>query len=1070
MEESTGASTYGIAKTETALTLRSTNDRKQDTSTRNRNKYPSHRRNNAYRTNLVNEREKRLVYPNALTIIQIKSNYWPDLLVGANSTAKHSFGRTITTVSSLGGTTANEDAYTKNFVSRWIEELLRANKVNRTLAKQTETLGKYLNAASCNIFGSSIALPDLKCFASSETNNLVLIAILSLGTTRIPIDDEPRIKKFGELINELTVSIVNVKKVENLLRNNIRAAKRASNDNQPIGTHDTEINFNKETAVREIASTDIDGTLKKFVAFLNALEVRKFYSIRKNLRLKARMHDIEREQDERSKESAESTLYAAERQNETLNNALLKERYKKLNEKVREENNSIFILTQQIEAMRKILFDVRRTLIETYNFLYQDWDATNQSCSTILQTLDAFTIATPAPVSDALESEQFVSDVLKSFEALRSINVLSLKLTEDTYVDTYENVLPESTRSFAWLADGQNESNNLECGSFGATSIECMKQIGSASNEIEEIGRLLRANVRTMRDVIETTRKDFRANNVENAPSNIRQLAISFYKVLQTISKIVRLRKRTNIDESFSPGKDRVNELLNEPNAIVNAHAVETIVGNTINDYWYDDETNLDERLNLRPFGSIVLLLRNTQDAFDVNCLLNFCDTVVERAMKKRYDESVSETIDRETSAAQACDRRIVEEIDRATRNEFTETWDGWERVSYRLKTREIDNDSANKRKPKASERISGWHYRHVDPFSVSLLAAKLTIFDDREETDAFRQTISKYSYLLSWLLELRLFAGRRDVDDSTTGANTRRRKTDDSRRTPTGPDTDEPPNDDESNHERTNAMEIERYLTRELDRGDTGREQIESNALPKETNVTMDWASESSSTPSEDRAKSNDTERNNNGETNRIAKRKRVDLDDIESTSIRRVRPRLMREGDFLNRRRNARKLKLPIRNPDKGTTATTVATNRIPVASSASREAANDSLPRATTKRRARNDAQSLIDDETAPVKRRKKYDINRYDESTTDDDGDVDMTEFVENTIVTPAPLVDWNKLEMQANRDLSSVNIERIEREMETENRTNVTLYNDIIRELIEARALRTKEPSDVQTTD
>lgn len=1067
MEESNVASTYGIAKTDTALTVRSTNDSKQEASSRNRSKHLGYKRNNVYRTNLINERDKRLVYPNALTIVQIKSNYWPNLVIGSNSTAKHAFGRTITTVSSLDETTTNDEEYKKKFVFRWIEELLRTNKTSRTLAKQTETLGKYLNAASCNIFGSSIGRSAVKCFKSAETNDIVLIAILSLGTTRIPIDDEPRIKKFGELINELTVSIVNAKRVESLLRNNIRAAKRASNDNQTFGTHDTEINFNKETAIREIASTDIDGTLKKFVAFLNALEVRKFYSIRKNLRLKARMRDIEREQDERSQESAESTLYASDRQNDNLNNALLKERYRKLNEKVREENNSIFILTQQIEAMRKILFDVRRTLIETYNFLYQDWDATNQSCSTILQTLDAFAIATPAPVVNALENEQFVSDVLKSFEALRSINVLSLKLTEDTYVDTYENVLPESTRSYAWLTDGQTESNNLECGSFEATSIDCMKQIGSASNELEEAQRLLRANVRTMRDAIERTRKDFRTNNIENAPSNIRQMAISFYKVLQTISIIVRLRKRTNIDESYSPGKDRVNELLNEPNATVNTHAVETIVSNTINDYWQNDEANLGEQMNLRPFGSIVLLLRNTQDAFDVNCLHNFCDTVVERAMKKRYEESISDTIDRETSTTKASDQRIVEEIDRATRNEFTETWDGWERVSYRLKTREVDtDDSASKHKPKASERVRDWHYRPVDPFSVSLLAAKLTILDDRDETDAFRQTISKYSYLLSWLLELRLFAGKKNTE-SATSTSTRRRRTDDDRRT-TNVANDETPNDVTSDDERrTNAMEIQRYLTRELENVDVEQEPGDSNELlPKETTVAMDWRSESSSSSGDYQNKTNDTESNDGDRANRISKRKRIDLDDIESTSIRRVRPRLMREDDFLTRRRNTRKLRLPVRNPDKGRTATSVATNRGVVDSSAVPDAANESSPRAAPKRRARNDAQSLIDDETAPAKRRKKYDINRYDEVTTDDDGDTDMTEFAENNIVAPAPLVDWNKLEMQANRDLSSVNIERIDREMEIENRTSAKLYNDIIRQLIEARELRTKEPSNV----
>ena len=105
-------------------------------------------------------------------------------------------------------------------------------------------------------------------------------------------------------------------------------------------------------------------------------------------------------------------------------------------------------------------------------------------------------------------------------------------------------------------------------------------------------------------------------------------------------------------------------------------------------------------------------------------------------------------------------DERILEELERATRENFSQLSDEWDSLILNMKTAERNSTKTTglAAERNLAGRIEEWHYRNIDPFKITILNARLTQIDNVQEMSTIRKTVAKYAYLLSWMLELRVF------------------------------------------------------------------------------------------------------------------------------------------------------------------------------------------------------------------------------------------------------------------------------------------------------------------------
>lgn len=706
---------------------------------------------------LVIESDRRFAFPLGLEVVSIPTDRWP------NSVSEHETTMERVVYRCFGRDPAE---YESAFVTQWVAALLDG------IQRNEETYGIVDSYTSVSTLEATRLFYERNAEIDAETRSACISVILSLGLVRVRCNLHDRTKKFAEFTQNLRVLILDMKQCEQLLRIGIRSLAA---DSQA----DLDNTFDEEIAWREATAFSVENNLKRFIAFTSALLARKWGAIRKVRKLTKRREEFE--------------VATADKQN--VESTIANEIYKRVNEHLSSEKTTVARLSKQIATMRRLLTNTRKVLTQVYTHLYAEWNDINNSLRKVREMLRSYHVSMPDVVNDVILRDDYTTELMKSYEILRNCNTLVLKLTDDTYDLTYESFLPRVDRSVLhnWVhtASGAPSDRGLEDLFDDDEADE--NNAKKKTKPTQLISPLEENCVQALNELslaIQATRRHYTSREWDKSPLDIRRLALGFFRVLDT-----RVRSFTyyNRDALLGEPSEKLAEKDNntEPDQLVLTRIREL-------------EKNLPttptlpsapKMLHLRSLGDNIVALRDTQDAFDLSFFTQSLEFRLNKMLQYRFptgNTSADKTI------GLMYDERILEELERATRENFSQLSDEWDSLILNMKTAERNSTKTTglAAERNLAGRIEEWHYRNIDPFKITIMNARLTQIDNVQEVSTIRKTVAKYAYLLSWMLELRVFlrepreptAGADEAQDQTTKKKKSRKRASDDKETAASP------------------------------------------------------------------------------------------------------------------------------------------------------------------------------------------------------------------------------------------------------------------------------------------
>lgn len=695
---------------------------------------------------LLIESKMRFTYPLALELITIPTERWPRAINQQETTAEHDSESKTKVVFTCFGRETTE--YHRAFVTQWVATLIEQMNNNKN-KQEFAAIDEYTSETT---LGATRLFYESEKSVNDETCETCLSMITTLGTMRVREEIQDRTKKFAEYTQNLRVLIMDMKQCEQLLRIGIRSLAA------PEGVQN-ETGFDEEIAWKEAITLSVENNLKRFIAFTSALLTRKWSAIRKIQKLNKRRQEFEQASAEKA-ESVESTI--------------ANEIYKRVNEHLTTERSTITRLNRQIFTMRRLLNNTRKVLTQVYSHLYAEWNGINSSLRRTKEMLRNYQVSPPNIVQEIILRDEYTSELLKSYEILRNCNTLILKLADDTYDQTYESLLPRADRSSLqiWssvptsdrgleeLLEGEEENSPKE-------NKENSVQLLQSSALIEAC----EAATHELLTAINAARRHYTNREWDSSPLDIRRLALAFYRVLDTRVRWYTFQNRDNLLDD--PPRD-LNISSEETDQLVLARMRQLEKTHIT---LFEQNNKKTKKKKLRLLGDNIIALRDTQDAFDLSFFTQLLEYRLDRMLHYRFPTN---SINSDKTIELMYDERIVEELERATRENFSQLSDEWDRLITRIKS--IERNSTKTTGLVAdmnlATRIEQWHYRTVDPFKITLLNARLTQIDEGKEVSTLRKTVSRYTYLLSWMLELRVFVNEPPQQSHTEPNINRERKT----------------------------------------------------------------------------------------------------------------------------------------------------------------------------------------------------------------------------------------------------------------------------------------------------
>lgn len=668
---------------------------------------------------LVIESERRFAFPLGLEVVSIPTDRWP------NSVSEHETTTERVVYRCFGRDPAE---YENAFVTQWVAALLDGIQRNEETHSVVDSYTSVSSLEATRLFYERNAEVD------AETRSACVSVILSLGLVRVRCNLHDRTKKFAEFTQNLRVLILDMKQCEQLLRIGIRSL---ATDSQ-AGVDST---FDEEIAWREATAFSVENNLKRFIAFTSALLARKWGAIRKVRKLTKRREEFE--------------VATADKQN--VESTIANEIYKRVNEHLTSEKTTIARLSKQIATMRRLLTNTRKVLTQVYTHLYAEWNEINNSLRKVREMLRSYHVSMPDVVNDVILRDEYTTELMKSYEILRNCNTLVLKLTDDTYDLTYESFLPRADRSVLhnWvhtasgapsdrgledLFDDEAEENNAKKAKPTTQMISPLEE-----NSVQALNELALA--------IQATRRHYTNREWDKSPLDIRRLALGFFRVLDTRVRSFTYYNRDTLLGEPSSEKDSKDSNNTEPDQLVmtRIRELEKNIPTT------PSPPKMMRMMRLRSLGDNIVALRDTQDAFDLSFFIQSLEFRLNKMLQYRFPTG-NTTADK--TIGLMYDERILEELERATRENFSQLSDEWDSLILNMKTAERNSTKTTglAAERNLAGRIEEWHYRNIDPFKITILNARLTQIDNVQEMSTIRKTVAKYAYLLSWMLELRVF------------------------------------------------------------------------------------------------------------------------------------------------------------------------------------------------------------------------------------------------------------------------------------------------------------------------
>lgn len=662
---------------------------------------------------LVIESEQRFAFPLGLEVVSIPTDRWPNSISEHETTTERvvyrCFGR-------------EPSEYEMAFVTQWVAALLDGIQRNENAYRIVDSYTSISTLGAIRLFYERDAEID------GETRSACVSVILSLGLVRVRCNLHDRTQKFAEFTQNLRVLILDMKQCEQLLRIGIRSLAADSQGGDST--------FDEEIAWREATAFSVENNLKRFIAFTSALLARKWSAIRKVRKLTKRREEFE--------------LATADKQN--VESTIANEIYKRVNEHLSSEKTTVARLSKQIATMRRLLTNTRKVLTQVYTHLYAEWNDINSSLRKVREMLRNYHVPMPDVVNDVILRDDYTTELMKSYEILRNCNTLVLKLTDDMYDLTYESFLPRVDRSVLhnWVhtASGAPSDRGLE-DLFEDEGEGSTKTKTEKAKPTQVMSPLEENSVQALNELqlaIKAARRHYTNREWDKSPLDIRRLALGFFRVLDT-----RVRSFTYYNRDI---------LLGEPPPEKESASVEPdqLVLTRIRELEKNvPATPSATRLRLRSLGDNIVALRDTQDAFDLSFFIQSIEFRLNKMLHYRFPTGHTNA---DKTIELMYDERILEELERATRENFSQLSDEWDSLILNLKTAERNSTKTTglAAERNLASRIEEWHYRNIDPFKITILNARLTQIDNVQEVSTMRKTVAKYAYLLSWMLELRVF------------------------------------------------------------------------------------------------------------------------------------------------------------------------------------------------------------------------------------------------------------------------------------------------------------------------
>lgn len=733
------------------------------------------------------EKMNRFVSPITLAVVKIPGSNWPRLILGECSTGASSnvFLREPILTGLTAEAIANDDTQDKfrfRFLRDWWHEVksddLTTTKRDRDERVSYREIRHRMTAYTNGRIDKPIEEENINggSLASIETLNEYVDscfpALELLGTTRTTMFDrlDGHARRFSRLTKLLTTTVVDMEQCKNLLRQTIRELY-VSETTTPLVSDSTALTIvGKETCLRNAINHKIETTIKECVAFLSSLQTRKCATVVRIARLKRRIERIEQNREPTNETVVANDVYRAVVQNLT------------------DERANAIHVGRQIDTMRDLVDQTRKLLIDAYTDLYNEWSLHSETNGKLINALRSYQVTVHPTVRNTIERDIYSLDFFRTLEVLRHANMLTMKHVEDAYDTAYEEMIPNAQRSSR--ATVQRE----ECANDGRpptvlpfydqqqrrTNATATTSTETTTRESNTIDGVFRA-VSDLNRAIETTRDNYRRGLWERAPADVRRLSLSFTRLVERRLTHLKLH-RTN---ARALTEDKTSSSLPLDLDEMEHATVNRFVATTMNRYEQEYLTSQITNANTidgesiwfcRPIGDTIVTLRDTQDCFDVACLLRSLEKHFNDELAARLITENAHQVNRDTVCSNWNERRVIDELERATENTFGENVGSWNKLIGRIKTieRESIGDSADTANCSScaqsypcSARIENWYLRPYDTFHLTIVHSRFTQIDTLGELGSVQRQIADYAYLLSWLLQMKTYVGREELVSS---------------------------------------------------------------------------------------------------------------------------------------------------------------------------------------------------------------------------------------------------------------------------------------------------------------
>lgn len=701
------------------------------------------------RPTFVEEDLGRFVNPLAVSYIRIPANSWPRNLVGEEST-----GTLAENSRTTRDSTANN--FDDQFVEHFSDELMRGSERD-----DAPTLALLYNRALVTSQGrvSIVAMRKSAIDQASitERNETCVVTALDMCTFRVEdsVRNSNNVATFNQIMKAVRESVVDMRQCQSLLRRTIRAC---------WGQDDSGVkcDFDKTRAIGEIASNGgIDYLHKEYVAFMSALQTRKWMNQVNITVLHIKLRNLEQERNKAAR---------------ALNEAVASSAYERLSAKLQSEQKSAQHATNQLTMMRTILNNARYNLNQIFAHMYNKWNELSERSRRSMDMLRAYNIQLPPLVQANFERDVFGLDVFKTIEIMRSVNILLLKQIEDEYDRTYELYSPLNMRSGLVSRPGETFSERAYLASIEG---EDTTKNNLRYTTIESINYLL--------NKIQETRNNYSSGRFNLAPTDIRHLVFAYQKFVkyrldflghQLVNANSGAKSRLADLELQPITEHEIRQRVRDKLRSISAASVDKKVARWLNDQereFCSDILNLnfdDEEIRrdfqCRPIGDTVVLLREIQDVYEYGYFVQMLDRDLERLIVLRH-QAQARLINVDSEFAKWDDRDTSYELEKNIRSTFRETLGTWDRLVQRIGTLEqqanadVNSSTGRSAHDDLTRRINCWLYRNVDDLNLTVLNAKFTVVDSSEEMRSIMKSVSRFAYLLSWLLEIRAFVSREE-------------------------------------------------------------------------------------------------------------------------------------------------------------------------------------------------------------------------------------------------------------------------------------------------------------------